>query len=320
MSYIINKTDGTVLTTIIDGKIDQNSTGLTLIGKSANAYGEYINENIVHLLENFANSTQPSKSIKGQLWYDTIEGRLKVYDGFGYKVTGGTIVAPTLPSSIAQGDIWISSKDGQLWFNDGNSTILAGPQNPAITGFEVVTLYGDDQNPYVVIKVMIDSKIVALLSNNTFTLAIQDPDYPYLMVNQGINLVSQHPGVIDEIKPLITNIRTSDRDYDAVNNDRLRTAIKQLAPFAISLDISGLHTVTDTAKHEKISLILARLYPITDFNVGDSTIFPKCRVLCTDGTSKTVRTFQLTSADPNSPVVWTQIGDIIDVSAILENE
>ena len=42
MSYIINKTDGSVLTEITDGNIDQVATDITLIGKSASAYGEYM--------------------------------------------------------------------------------------------------------------------------------------------------------------------------------------------------------------------------------------------------------------------------------------
>ena len=38
MSYIINKTDGSELTTIIDGTFDQTATDLTLIGKNTSTY------------------------------------------------------------------------------------------------------------------------------------------------------------------------------------------------------------------------------------------------------------------------------------------
>ena len=40
MSYIINKTDGSVLTEIVDGTVDQTATDLTLVGKNASSYGE----------------------------------------------------------------------------------------------------------------------------------------------------------------------------------------------------------------------------------------------------------------------------------------
>ena len=40
MAYTINKTDGTVLATITDGTID-NTSSLTLFGKSYSGFGEY---------------------------------------------------------------------------------------------------------------------------------------------------------------------------------------------------------------------------------------------------------------------------------------
>ena len=50
MAYTINKTDGTVIATITDGTIN-NSTSLTLFGKSYSGFGEALNENLVKLLE-----------------------------------------------------------------------------------------------------------------------------------------------------------------------------------------------------------------------------------------------------------------------------
>jgi tRNA A37 methylthiotransferase MiaB len=68
MSYILNKTDGSKITEIIDGVIDQTTTDLTLIGKNFSSYGEFLNENFIHLLENFSSTAQPNKPITGQLW------------------------------------------------------------------------------------------------------------------------------------------------------------------------------------------------------------------------------------------------------------
>ena len=47
MSYQLNKTDGTILVDLIDGKIDSNSTNLTLVGRGYRGYGEVFNENFI---------------------------------------------------------------------------------------------------------------------------------------------------------------------------------------------------------------------------------------------------------------------------------
>ena len=46
MAYIVNKTDGTAVVTITDGTID-NTTSLTLFGKSYSGFGELLNEDLV---------------------------------------------------------------------------------------------------------------------------------------------------------------------------------------------------------------------------------------------------------------------------------
>ena len=107
MSYIINKTDGTVLSTtnisagkLLDGTID-TSTGLSLIGRNYPNYGDAQNENFVRLLENFAGTIPPNQSLSalstltGTVWYDTANKKLRVYDGTNWNSVGspiGTIV------------------------------------------------------------------------------------------------------------------------------------------------------------------------------------------------------------------------------------
>ena len=61
MTYNINNTIGELLAQVADSAIDQTTTDITFIGKNVSGYGEYINENFVKLLENFASSTQPNK-------------------------------------------------------------------------------------------------------------------------------------------------------------------------------------------------------------------------------------------------------------------
>lgn len=172
MSYIINKTDGTVLTEIVDGTIDQITTELTLIGKNASSYGEFFNENFVHLLENFASETAPTQAIKGQTWYDTTEGRLKVFDGSGFKVSGGTIISNIVPVTISDGDLWINSEKQQLHFNDGTNTILAGPIYTAqqgISGFSVEDVLDSDNISHTIVKVYVAQILMGVLSKDEFT-------------------------------------------------------------------------------------------------------------------------------------------------------
>ena len=99
MAYTINKTDGSVLSQVADGTIDQVSSDITLIGKNSVKYGEYLNENLVKILENFASGVQPAHPIAGQLWYDTTSASLKVFNGTTFKVSSGTVVAAAAPTN-----------------------------------------------------------------------------------------------------------------------------------------------------------------------------------------------------------------------------
>lgn len=171
MSYIIQTTSGQTLTEIVDGNIDQKSTDLTLIGKNSSTYGAFINENFVYLLENFANISSPNQPIIGQLWYDTSEGRLKVYDGNGFKITSGTIVSPTVPDSLGQGDIWIDSLRRQMFFYDGTGLSLAGPQYTAqqgITGFDITNVTDINGLNHTIVLLYVAQVLIGIFSKERF--------------------------------------------------------------------------------------------------------------------------------------------------------
>ena len=70
MSYQLNKTDGTILTDLVDGQIDNTTTNLTLVGKKYTGYGEAFNENFIRLLESFSSTSAPSNPLEGQEWWD----------------------------------------------------------------------------------------------------------------------------------------------------------------------------------------------------------------------------------------------------------
>jgi len=78
MAYTIVKTNGSVLTTIADGTINTSSTSLALPGRNFAGYGQYVDTNFVHQLENFANTSPPANPLQGQLWYNTNANTLYV--------------------------------------------------------------------------------------------------------------------------------------------------------------------------------------------------------------------------------------------------
>lgn len=80
-SYSLDRTDGNPPIVVTPGSIESSSTSLSFPGRAALNVGEHFNENMLHLLENFASASAPSAPIDGQLWYD-ISGpkELKIYD------------------------------------------------------------------------------------------------------------------------------------------------------------------------------------------------------------------------------------------------
>lgn len=129
MPYILNKTNGNVLTTLEDSSVDV-STSLTFVGKNYSGYGESVNENFLKLLENFSNSTPPDKPILGQIWFNSNSDtrRLEVcYDGKNFKGVASLRVQSATPSSNLQGDLWWDSTNKQLKAYDGSAYVVVGP-------------------------------------------------------------------------------------------------------------------------------------------------------------------------------------------------
>ena len=117
MSYTINNTAGATLASLQAGTTTTVG-GITLIGKNYTGYGEIIAEDFVRLLENQANSSQPSGALQGQLWYDTTENMLKVYNSANWDRLG-TTVGTSAPSGLTSGTTWLDTTNSILNVYDG---------------------------------------------------------------------------------------------------------------------------------------------------------------------------------------------------------
>ena len=171
MSYTLNKTDGTLLVTLVDGSIDTTSTDLTLVGRNYKGFGEFINENYIKMLENFSSSTAPTTPIKGQLWYDTSDARLKIFNGEDWKVAGGPIVSNQTPNNLVAGDLWIDDAKNRLYFWDGTDLVLVGPSYTAgqgKTGFEADSVIDNGNVERTILKQFIGGVLVGIHSNIQF--------------------------------------------------------------------------------------------------------------------------------------------------------
>jgi len=200
MAYVINKFNGDRLTILEDGTKNE-STSLGLVGRNYVGYGEIQNENFVFLLENFANSTAPSKPLAGQTWYNTSTKTLNVYSGTGWAPAGGAAVSNTAPNTAIDaastnpipGALWFKNDTNQLYVSDGTEWNLIGPD--AIENFGITKLVSRPisdvngvQHPAALLYS--NDEPIAIYTSDSFTINTSENLVGYTALVRGINLKS----------------------------------------------------------------------------------------------------------------------------------
>lgn len=181
MSYKLNKTDGSLLVELQDGVVDTTSSDLTLVGRNYKGFGEHINENFIKLTESFAGTSAPENALTGQLWYDTGDQRLKIYNGVTFRIAGGPIISANQPNMVA-GDLWIDNEQNKLYFFDGTDIVAVGPNYSAKqgkTGLEAVTMIDTSGQTRAILAHYIQGNLVGIFSANEFTPRNEDALLPY---------------------------------------------------------------------------------------------------------------------------------------------
>ena len=188
MAYTINRTDGTIVTTITDGTSD-NTTSLTLFGKSFSGFGEGLNENLIKLLENSSSTSAPTAPLKGELWFDNNTNNLKVYNGTAFEPTGGSTSQSTAPTSPSAGDLWHDSDVDQLFVYTGSAFQLVGPvftSSQTLSGWQIETL-GSSGGDKVVSSMYVGNTRVAILSKETFTPSVTQTGFASIKAGFTLN-------------------------------------------------------------------------------------------------------------------------------------
>ncbi len=193
MAYQVNRFNGTFLVSVADGTID-TTTSVRFVGKNYAGYGQVQNENFLHLMENFAGTSQPAKPISGQLWYDSSDRKIKVYDGTRFRVVGGSTSSATAPTGLAAGEFWFDSLAQQLYCWTGTEFTLIGPESPNTLGetsITALTVKDTTNENRSIARIKSGGTDIAVISKDTFELSDTDkailPNFG--RIKKGITLV-----------------------------------------------------------------------------------------------------------------------------------
>jgi hypothetical protein len=209
MAYTINLTNGTIFATVADGTINTSSS-MILVGKNYAGYGEFLDENFIHLLENGSNSVAPGAPLTGQLWWDTSSGTMKVYTGTTFKTISSATASSTAPTNNVTGDLWWDTTNQQLKAWNGAAFVLVGPASSSgqgTSGAIVNTIEDTFGNDHVVIELYVGNTIVGMVSkDSSFTPAVGISGFA--TVGPGIQLSTTVSGAV--FTGTATNAQTLD--------------------------------------------------------------------------------------------------------------
>ena len=191
MSYTINLTDGAIFAVIPDGTINTSSS-MTLVGKNYAGYGQFLDTNFIHLLENSSNTTPPGAPLTGQLWWDSGSSLLQVYNGSQWKTISSATASSTAPTNNVQGDLWYDSGQQQLKVWTGTTWLLVGPNyssGTGVTGAFASVIVDNTTVSHKVIELVVNNAIIGIVSEDA-SFVPQSTIPGFSNVNPGIQLAS----------------------------------------------------------------------------------------------------------------------------------
>jgi len=215
MAYNITLTNGAELISggLADGTIDTTNTSLTLVGKNYPGYGTFINQNMVRMVENFANGSSPTGPLPGQLWWDTSAKLMKINTATtkgsanqAFKSLATMTSSTSAPTSPVTGEQWWDTSNLQLKVFNGTSWTTVGPAATSSTGntgaIPDTIVATSPSATYVVVKMYVDNTLVAMWSKeSTFSTAVTG----FAQVKPGLNLSTA-------ISDIVVNGKASNSD------------------------------------------------------------------------------------------------------------
>lgn len=208
MAYLINNYDGTPLVNVQDRTLNITTTSLKLPGRDYRPYGETMVENLIYMLQHFAQGVPPQNPIGGQIWFDTTLKQVRVYDSSTeiWLPVGAPQTGTDLPTQGSAGQLFYNSVKRQLFVWDSgaidwrlvgpigafdnldNLDPLVPPPVPNHSAWEVVQIL-DASIPTPVLRtvwrLVIAGTLVAIVARESFNAGINGFTDP---IQTGINL------------------------------------------------------------------------------------------------------------------------------------
>ena len=179
MAYNITLTNGTPLLTLQDGTEDSTTTSLNLIGRNYTGFGLFFNENFVHLLEHFSSATAPINPLVGQLWWDSTNKHLSVWQGTNWKVISSSQTGATSPPNPIVGDFWWNPSQTQFYVYSGTSWIPIGPYTanvaPATSSLAQFNVVDNTSTTHYVGNVTVNNKFTGVFSSDSVAFTPASP-------------------------------------------------------------------------------------------------------------------------------------------------
>lgn len=276
MPYNVNFTDSDTKSSVtVYDNTSNTDTSLIFPGRNLPGYGQIIAENFLHLLENFASPIEPVNPVEGQLWYNSSNGTLNIYDNISWKSSSGIQKSPSAPSVSEDkvGEVWVNTVTQQLYVWSGATWVLVGPEFSTEEGLRtgpIIESVDDSDNiRRKIVKFLVNEIPVAIVSKDTFTPKVTIPGFD--IIRSGFNVSNPRDGAEASRfeggqRPKLNGVASS---ADALNvNDVeiqaakfLRTDVVNTTEFGINVrNNAGITLGVDGTFRISTSVTSARIY------------------------------------------------------------
>ena len=224
MPYIVNFTDSDNKTPItVFDNTSSTDTSLIFPGRNVTGYGQIIAENFLHLLENFASDAEPVNPTEGQIWYDSTNGYLQLFDGTNWKAASNIQKSPTEPSvdTSKTGELWVDTTNQQLRLYTGTRWILVGPNESTVDGLRygpAIEKIADSDNADRSILVFYVADVpVIIFSKDSFTPKVTISGYTSIQSGININVPTTAAEIAQFAGGLLPKLIGTASSADALN-------------------------------------------------------------------------------------------------------